>query len=57
MVDELGACQDALAGTTVHPGYLGAKPEDVVLRAGPPRFAVYGGDQNTNTWAPWYTEP
>jgi DUF1680 family protein len=56
MVDELGACQDALAGTTVHPGYLGAKPEDVVLRAGPPRFAVYGGDQNTNTWAPWYTQ-
>jgi DUF1680 family protein len=56
MVDELGACQDALAGTTVHPGYVGAKPEDVVLRQGPPRFAVYGGDQNTNTWAPWYVQ-
>jgi DUF1680 family protein len=56
MVDELGACQDALAGTTVHPGYLGAKPEDVVLRLGPPRFAVYGGNQDTNTWAPWYVQ-
>jgi uncharacterized protein len=56
MVDELGACQDALAGMTVHPGYLGAKPEDVVLRVGPPRFAVYGGNQDTNTWAPWYTQ-
>jgi DUF1680 family protein len=58
MVEELGACQDALAaaGATVHPGYLGAKPEDVVLRAGPPRFAVYGGNQDTNTWAPWYTQ-
>jgi uncharacterized protein len=56
MVGELGACQDALAGRTVHPGYLGAKPEDVVLRLGPPRFAVYGGNQDTNTWAPWYTQ-
>jgi DUF1680 family protein len=56
MVHELGECQDALAGSTVHPGYLGAKPEDVVLRAGPPRFAVYGGNQDTNTWAPWYTQ-
>ncbi|HKE14165.1 MAG TPA: beta-L-arabinofuranosidase domain-containing protein, partial [Kofleriaceae bacterium] len=56
MVDELGACQDALAGATVHPGYLGAKPEDVVLRQGPPRFAVYGGNQSTNTWAPWYVQ-
>jgi len=56
MVGELGACQDALAGHTVHPGYVGAKPEDVVLRAGPPRFALYGGDQDTNTWAPWYTQ-
>jgi uncharacterized protein len=56
MVDEIGACQDALAGTTVHPGYVGAKPEDVVLRLGPPRFAVYGGNLNTNTWAPWYTQ-
>jgi DUF1680 family protein len=56
MVGELGACQDALAGATVHPGYLGAKPEDVVLRLGPPRFAVYGGNQDSNTWAPWYTQ-
>jgi DUF1680 family protein len=58
MVDELGACQDALlaAGATVHPGYLGAKPEDVVLRQGPPRFALYGGNQDTNTWAPWYVQ-
>ncbi|MGP4112747.1 glycoside hydrolase family 127 protein [Streptomyces sp. 4N509B] len=56
MVDELGACQEALAGTTVHPGYLGALPEDTVLRAGPPRFAAYGGDPDTNTWAPWYTQ-
>jgi DUF1680 family protein len=56
MVDEIGACQDALAGTTVHPGYVGAKPEDVVLRVGPPRFALYGGNQSTNTWAPWYVQ-
>ena len=58
MVDEIGACQDALAaaGATVHPGYVGAKPEDVVIRLGPPRFAVYGGNQDTNTWAPWYTQ-
>ena len=58
MVNELGECQDALAdkGLTVHPGYLGAKPEDVVIRIGPPRFAVYGSNQNTNSWAPWYTQ-
>src|SRR5918999_6122553 len=58
MVQELGACQDAMreSGATVHPGYLGAKPEDVVLRRGPPRFALYGGNQNTNTWAPWYVQ-
>jgi uncharacterized protein len=56
MVDEIGACQDALAGKTVHPGYVGAKPEDVVLRVGPPRFALYGGNQDTNTWAPWYVQ-
>src|SRR5262245_18923025 len=49
MVNEIGACQDALAGTTVHPGYVGAKPEDVVLRLGPPRCAVYGSNQATNT--------
>ncbi len=58
VVNELGACQDALAdkGLTVHPGYLGCKPEDTVLRIGPPRFAVYGSNQNTNSWAPWYTQ-
>ncbi|WP_327659631.1 MULTISPECIES: glycoside hydrolase family 127 protein [unclassified Streptomyces] len=56
MVSELGACQDALKGKTVHPGYLGALPEDTVLRAGPPRFAVYGSDPDTNTWASWYTQ-
>ena len=56
MVTELGACQDALTGVTVHPGYVGAKPEDVVLRVGPPRFALYGSNQATNTWAPWYTQ-
>lgn len=39
-----------------YPGYLGALPEDVVLRLGPPRWAVYGGDPNTNTWSPWYTQ-
>ncbi len=39
-----------------YPGYLGAIPEDAVLRLGPPRFAVYGGNANTNTWAPWYTQ-
>ncbi|MFI6785633.1 beta-L-arabinofuranosidase domain-containing protein [Micromonospora sp. NPDC050276] len=39
-----------------HPGYLGAIPEDAVLRLGPPRWAVYGGDLTTNTWAPWYTQ-
>jgi DUF1680 family protein len=36
------------------PGYLGAIPDDVVLRLGPPRFATYGGD--AGTWAPWYTQ-
>ncbi|WP_201435471.1 beta-L-arabinofuranosidase domain-containing protein [Saccharothrix sp. 6-C] len=38
------------------PGYLGAIPEDAVLRLGPPRWAVYGGNAQTNTWAPWYTQ-
>ncbi|MEU5725526.1 beta-L-arabinofuranosidase domain-containing protein [Micromonospora sp. NPDC047738] len=42
--------------TPTHPGYLGAIPEDAVLRLGPPRWAVYGGNANTNTWAPWYTQ-
>jgi uncharacterized protein len=36
------------------PGYLGANPDDLVLRLGPPRFATYGGDNGT--WAPWYTQ-
>ncbi|MFU8871808.1 beta-L-arabinofuranosidase domain-containing protein [Micromonospora sp. SL4-19] len=52
------AAQDT--GTTLwiptHPGYLGAIPEDAVLRLGPPRWAVYGGNATTNTWAPWYTQ-
>ncbi|MEV0729617.1 beta-L-arabinofuranosidase domain-containing protein [Polymorphospora sp. NPDC050346] len=39
-----------------HPGYLGAIPEDAVLRLGPPRWAIYGGNADTNTWAPWYTQ-
>ncbi|WP_432993097.1 beta-L-arabinofuranosidase domain-containing protein [Dactylosporangium sp. CA-233914] len=39
-----------------YPGYLGAIPEDAVLRLGPPRWAVYGGNAQTNTWAPWYTQ-
>lgn len=39
-----------------YPGYLGALPEDVVLRLGPPRWAVYGGDPKTNAWSPWYTQ-
>jgi DUF1680 family protein len=58
MVAELAACQEAIGakGLSTHPGYLGAIPEDAVLRLGPPRFAVYGGDPNTNTWAAWYTQ-
>ncbi|WP_218034260.1 beta-L-arabinofuranosidase domain-containing protein [Acrocarpospora corrugata] len=39
-----------------HPGYLGAIPEDAVIRMGPPRFAVYGGNLTSNVWAPWYTQ-
>ncbi|KAF9739330.1 hypothetical protein PMIN04_003940 [Paraphaeosphaeria minitans] len=39
-----------------HPGYVGALPEDTVLRLGPPRWAVYGSDLSENTWAPWYTQ-
>ncbi|KAI0444123.1 hypothetical protein F4803DRAFT_280088 [Xylaria telfairii] len=69
MIGELAACQQAItarmkggAGTgaaswiPTHPGYLGALPEDTVLRLGPPRWAVYGGNLDTNTWAPWYTQ-
>ena len=36
------------------PGYLGALPDDLALRLGPPRFATYGGD--SGTWAPWYVQ-
>jgi DUF1680 family protein len=46
----------AASWVPVFPGYLGALPEDTVLRLGPPRFAVYGGNLDTNTWAPWYTQ-
>lgn len=58
MVQELAACQEAYteSQSPTHPGYLGALPEDTVLRAGPPRFAVYGSNATTNTWAPWYTQ-
>lgn len=69
IVDELASCQDAItarmdgkAGSgdadwiPTHPGYLGALPEDTVLRLGPPRWAVYGSNPDTNTWAPWYTQ-
>ncbi|KAF2220383.1 hypothetical protein BDZ85DRAFT_267679 [Elsinoe ampelina] len=47
---------DASLWTPTYPGYLAALPEDTVLRLGPPRWAVYGGDKDTNTWAPWYTQ-
>lgn len=40
----------------VYPGYLGAIPEDAVIRLAPPRFAVYGSNLETNVWAPWYTQ-
>ncbi|KAI0876475.1 hypothetical protein GGS24DRAFT_227710 [Hypoxylon argillaceum] len=69
MINELAACQEAITarmnGTTgtgaaswvsTHPGYLGALPEDTVLRLGPPRWAVYGSNLSTNSWAPWYTQ-
>lgn len=58
MVSELAACQKAYTAQKepTHPGYLGALPEDTVLRAGPPRFAVYGSDLKINTWAGWYTQ-
>src|SRR3569833_229346 len=47
---------NAAGWVPTHPGYLGALPEDTVLRLGPPRFAVYGSNASTNTWAPWYTQ-
>ncbi|WP_428964950.1 beta-L-arabinofuranosidase domain-containing protein [Micromonospora fluostatini] len=52
------ASQDGGAALWIptHPGYLGAIPEDAVLRLGPPRWAVYGSNAATNTWAPWYTQ-
>lgn len=58
MVKELAACQETYTSNQphTHPGYLGALPEDTVLRAGPPRFAVYGSNLTTNTWAGWYTQ-
>ncbi|RWA14070.1 hypothetical protein EKO27_g1034 [Xylaria grammica] len=69
MITELAACQDMIAArfngskgsgaaswTPTFPGYLGALPEDTVLRLGPPRWAIYGGNLDTNTWAPWYTQ-
>ncbi|HZC74325.1 MAG TPA: beta-L-arabinofuranosidase domain-containing protein [Jatrophihabitans sp.] len=45
---------DPAAWVPTFPGYLGALPDDLVLRLGPPRFATYGGD--SGTWAPWYTQ-
>ncbi|CAN8106093.1 unnamed protein product [Discula destructiva] len=59
LVAELAIVQDAFSASNhsyTHPGYLGALPEDTVLRLGPPRWAVYGSDLDTNTWAPWYTQ-
>jgi DUF1680 family protein len=46
--------QDPADWVPTHPGYLGALPDDLVLRLGPPRFATYGGE--SGTWAPWYTQ-
>jgi DUF1680 family protein len=70
MVGELAACQDAITAridnppdpgdegpaswVPTHPGFLGANPEDLVLRLGPPRFVTYGGE--SGTWAPWYVQ-
>jgi DUF1680 family protein len=48
------AAPDPADWTPTYPGYLGALPDDLVLRLGPPRFATYGGD--SGTWAPWYTQ-
>ena len=44
---------EAASWVPTHPGYVGALPEDTVLRLGPPRWAVYGSDLSKNTWAPW----
>ncbi|KAI0977266.1 hypothetical protein F4678DRAFT_412339 [Xylaria arbuscula] len=69
MITELATVQDMITARMngkvdsgnaswipTYPGYLGALPEDTVLRLGPPRWAIYGGDLNTNTWAAWYTQ-
>ncbi|KAK2753593.1 hypothetical protein FQN54_007370 [Arachnomyces sp. PD_36] len=71
MVGELAACQKAITARMsndveegpgdadwipTHPGYLGALPEDTVLRLGPPRWAIYGSNSTIDTWAPWYTQ-
>ncbi|KAK7954325.1 hypothetical protein PG988_015019 [Apiospora saccharicola] len=57
---DAGVVSDGGSGTVdwvpTHAGYVGALPEDTVLRLGPPRWAIYGGDAATNTWAPWYTQ-
>ena len=57
---DAGVVSDGGSDTAIwiptHPGYVGALPEDTVLRLGPPRWAIYGGDAATNTWAPWYTQ-
>ncbi|KAJ3577833.1 hypothetical protein NPX13_g2730 [Xylaria arbuscula] len=63
MINELAECQDKITarinGTVgtgdaswvpTFPGYLGALPEDTVLRLGPPRWAVYGSNLDTNTY-------
>jgi hypothetical protein len=50
---DIHAKSSAAAWVPTHPGYVGALPEDTVLRLGPPRWAVYGSDLSKNTWAPW----
>jgi DUF1680 family protein len=49
-----GQDEDPAGWVPTHPGYLGANPEDLVLRLGPPRFATYGG--SSGTWAHWYVQ-
>ncbi|KAI2611782.1 DUF1680-domain-containing protein [Hypoxylon fragiforme] len=69
MITELSACQDAITArmdgydgdgnatwVPTHPGYLGAIPEDAVLRLGPPRWADWNSDPNIGIWAPWYLQ-
>lgn len=50
---ETNSSSSAADWVPTHPGYVGALPEDTVLRLGPPRWAVYGSDLSKNTWAPW----